>query len=460
MKIPATVPTLGLLIAASIGLHAVEDDNQAVMRFHNDDQITGKLKALGEESLIWESDILAEPATFDLEHVLNLTLAAENKAPEASHIAILTLKNDDEVHGQLNGITDEHIDIDTWFAGPMKFRRSMVSKISIEGGSSLYYRGPTGLDGWHQSPEETWEYKRQSFISRQAGSIARDNILPEECSISFTVERKSDQMDLKLMIFSQDVKDSRPRSGYELSFQRSSIYLRSGKTRNFLGSDHSRELSENEKARVEIRASRKTGKIVLLINGTITEVWSDPGLDRNDFGSGLHFISGNNQAMRISNIEIGPWDGRVDQLPQPQGFRGHRGEVEPKTDPEEEIDNAEGRMKLANGDSLEGEVVSIEEGLIKLKTPLGEIMLPVERLRSLNLKGLDSERAKRERGDIRAYFADGSVMVFRFENVSDNQLVGTSQNFGTATFNLSAISRIEFDIYNEKLQSLRSSRDW
>ena len=133
MKIPVHITTLALFAACTLGAGAAPD-SQAVIRFHNDDQLTGKLKALGEESLVWESDILAEPATFDLEHVLNLTLDAENKAPESSHVAILTLKNEDEVRGQLGGITDEHINIETWFAGPMKFRRSMVSKIQIEGG--------------------------------------------------------------------------------------------------------------------------------------------------------------------------------------------------------------------------------------------------------------------------------------------------------------------------------------
>jgi hypothetical protein len=38
--------------------------------------------------------------------------------------------------------------------------------------------------------------------------------------------------------------------------------------------------------------------------------------------------------------------------------------------------------------------------------------------------------------------------------------VGSSQNFGSASFMLSAINRIEFDIYNEKLEALRANRDW
>lgn len=463
MKIPSHI-RIALLLSApfigAIGAIGADGEPQAIMRFHNEDELSGKLKSLGDQSLVWESDLLAEPATFDLQHVLNLTLEAQNLSPESSHVAILTLKNGDEIHGQLEDITDEHIGIKTWHAGPMQFRRTMVSSVRIEGGGSLHYRGPTGIDDWMMIPEDCWEYRRQSFISSKAGSIARDQLLPEECSISFTIERKSDQFDLKLMIFSDDIKSSRPQSGYELSFQRSSIYLRSGKTRNFLGSDHSRELSQNDKVRIEVRASQKTGKVVLLINGKVTEVWSDPGVGQNVFGDGLHFIAGSNQKIRISQIEIGPWDGSVDHLPQPRGLRGRPGVIRPKPEPDEDEQDAQGRMKLANGDSLQGEVSSIEEGLITLDTALGEIKLPVERLRSLNLKGLGTERAKRERGDIRAYFADGSTLVFRLEEVTKERLVGSSQNFGSASFMLSAINRIEFDIYNEKLEALRATRDW
>lgn len=463
---PTSIKSLGVILLLVVNVATAEQEHQAVMRFHNDDLISGKLKALGENSLLWESDILAEPATFDLDHVLDLTLNAENKAPESSHVAMLTLKNGDQVHGQLGGIDEDHIDLNTWFAGPMQFGRSMVSSIDIQGGGSLHYRGPKNIDGWIQQPEQSWEYKRQSFISRKAGSIAREKLLPEQFSISFTVERKSDQLDLKLMLFSTDVDNSYPRSGYELSFQRSSIYLRSGKTRNFLGSDHSRELSQNDKALIEVRASSKTGKVVLLINGKVAEVWSDPGVESNDFGTGLHFIAGSNQVIRISNIKIAPWDGRIEHLPQPRGMRIQRGNAEPQPKPDDKAEEETGRMKLANGDSLEGEVSSVDEGLITLKTPLGEIKLPIERLRSLNLEGLGTSEAKRESRDIRAYFADGSILVFRLDQVDGNRIVGSSQHFstqsrfGSADFKLSAINRIEFDIYNEKLDALRSSRDW
>jgi len=463
MKIPALPTSLCLLIGGMAATAVADKPTEAVMRFENNDQIAGSLKALGNDSLVWESDILAEPATFRLKHVLDLTLDAQNREPDSSHVAILTLRNGDEVHGQLDSITEDTIAIRTWFAGPMAFNRLMVSKVQIEGGGSLYFRGPTSSEGWQMVPEDCWEYRRQAFISRKIGSIARDKILPEECTLSFTVQRKGSSMDLKLMLFSQDTSSSQPRSGYELSFQRNSIYLRSGRSRNFLGSGHSRELTENDKSRIEIKASRKTGQVLVLIDGNIVMSDSDPNIDPDEFGSGLHFIAGNNEAIRISEIEIGPWDSQAEALPQANGFRRMHQPVKPK---QEEVDEDEGRMKLANGDSLDGEVETIEDGMITLKTPLGIIRLPVERFRSLNLEGLGKEEAKAESKDIKAYFADGSTLVFRLEGVEGDRIIGASQNYstdskwGTASFDLSAISRIEFDPHHMRSSARREEIDW
>lgn len=465
MKFSPAIPTVCALLAGiTATVAAAEKPATAMMRFHNDDQIAGKLKALGDSSLVWESDILAEPATFDLKKVLNLTLNAEDRSPESSHTAILTLKNGDVVQGQLQSISDEAISIQTWFAGPMHFNRLMVSEIDIEGGGNLHYRGPTSIEGWEMSPEDSWKYSRQAFISSKPGSIARDEILPEECSISFTVQRKGSSLDLKLMLFSRDTGQSRPRSGYELSFQRSSIYLRNGKSRNFLGSSHARELSNNDKAQIEIRTSRKSGKVVVLVNGEVVMSEGDPNVNPDEFGEGLHFIAGNSDAIRISGIEIGPWDGKVEALARPRPRHLNRGQpAEPK---KEEAHEEEGRMKLANGDSLDGEVQEIQEGMISLKTELGDIRLPVERFRSLKLEGLDRERAIRKREDIRAYFADGSTLVFRLDKVDGDRIIGASQNFGTnsefgvVSFDLTAINRIEFDIHNDKLKAMRSGVDW
>jgi len=57
------------------------------------------------------------------------------------------------------------------------------------------------------------------------------------------------------------------------------------------------------------------------------------------------------------------------------------------------------------------------------------------------------ETAKLYQGDVRAVLADGSIFVFRLDDVKDGKLIGFSQNFGRAEFSQSAFKRIEFNIY-------------
>ena len=100
--------------------------------------------------------------------------------------------------------------------------------------------------------------------------------------------------------------------------------------------------------------------------------------------------------------------------------------------------------------------MSIIDGVINVKTPFREVKLPIEAVRSVALKPVELERCKRENGDVRAWFPDGSSMVFRLDRLIGNKISGSSQNFGKAEFEISAFNRIEFNIYDQNLQEIRA----
>jgi hypothetical protein len=115
------------------------------------------------------------------------------------------------------------------------------------------------------------------------------------------------------------------------------------------------------------------------------------------------------------------------------------------------------RIELRNGDSIVGQILSIIDGMMTVKTPFREVKLPVEALRTVALKPAEFERCKRENGDIRGWFPDGSFMVFRLDEVSEGLLTGYSQHFGTARFNMAAFNRIEFNIYKPEFEAIRKA---
>jgi hypothetical protein len=127
---------------------------------------------------------------------------------------------------------------------------------------------------------------------------------------------------------------------------------------------------------------------------------------------------------------------------------GEKNKEEPEPDPK--------RIRLRNNDHVEGEMLGIENGKVKLKTKFGDMNLPVSRLRSFPLRTKEQrkdfklglyEQPKRRNGDIRAWFADGSHVTFRLDAAGDGRLKGYSQTFGNAEFDTTAFSRIEFNLY-------------
>ena len=438
----------------------------STVRFANNDVLTGTPEAIAPNTLFWKSPLLEESAFFHVDKILELSLPAGVPDKPVDHEAVVTLTNGDSIRGQLASVDDETVSLDTWYAGRLDFRRVMVTGVKIEEKTDFIYRGPTGIDGWIQSKESpAWTYDRGAFRANSAGGIARDNLLADECLISFDVAWKGDSIRTRVILFSDDAATDNPSAGYELSFQRGSVHLRNAKTQSFLGSAQSQALMESDRVRVEIRASLKSNRIALTINDRVVEVWNDPDARKAQLGKALHFISGSPLPLRISNIRVAAWDGVIDKMPEPQpGFGmmrfGMQGIKEKPAPPPVAEKDKEERMELANGDSLTGEVLSIQDGAIALKTPLGDVKLPVSRLRTLALEPVESERAIRRNGDVRAWFPDGSSIVFRLDGCDDGKLAGSSQNFGSAEFDLTAFNRIEFNIYSRQFEELRNKGDW
>lgn len=444
-----------------------------MVRFSNGDQLSGEVKSLTLEKLVWNSQILKEPAEFDLKHVVDLTIPASIEKQEqvvAAHEATLALTNGDSVSGQLTALGDEEIRLKTWYAGELVFRRVNVKSVTIEQAADFHYRGPNSMEEWTASDAgSNWTFKNGALHSSGAGGLAREIDFPQECKISFDAAWRG-SFRPRIIFYSGNIKTNSPEGGYEMVFQGNSVHVKKAGSNDWLGhSTNAGDLRENEKAHIEIRASVKTGKILLFVDGQYIDMWEDADINTEALGKGFHIISQDSTPMRFSAITVTTWDGYVDDLPDRQArlrnraFRGGFDFVDDDGEeetPEKEEAVPEGRMVLRNGDTIEGEVSGINGDEITLKTPLSEVKIPIQRLKNLILKKADMETPKLYAGDIRATLADGSRIVFRLERVEGEALVGFSQNFGEARFQRSAFKRIEFNIHDKKMTALRAVDDW
>lgn len=463
--------TVAFLIA---GLIARADDAappSGIIRFATPekDKLTGVVTAIEKDQVVWDSPLLEKPSPFLLSKVIEITQLANTPEIPANYETVVTLTNGDTLHGQLASVTDQAIELDTWYAGKLSINRLTVENVKIVDRPKVLFRGPDSLDGWTRTGNQrdrAWTYEGGSFVSNAAGGISRDLQLPEQCRIAFDLEWRT-KLRLRMVCCSDRIDSDSPANAFELVIQQRFLYLRKRWStdkrteQNILGpSQNVSEFNENEKARVEFCIDRKKGVYNLIVDGRSVALWNDNEPKAGTMGGGLHFISEEmNNNLRISRIEVTPWDGVVEQMPDPEDLNAaERQENEEKERKEKEA--AGGRMILRNGDSLAGEVLGIRDGIMKVKTQFSELDLPVSRLKTISLKPVPLETAILKNGDVRAWFPDGSRVVFRLDSSTADGLTGFSQNFGTATFQRAAFSRIEFNLYAPEFQALRGEKSW
>ena len=458
-----------LLTIFAFTASCLAQEDESVVRFSNGDQLSGQVKSLSQEALIWESMILKEPAEFDLRNVVDLTMAAAPEEVVAGHVATLEMTNGDSIQGQLAGLSDEEVRLKTWYAGEMVFRRVNVKNVRISGNSEYFYRGPHSIEEWTGDRLRTgWTFKGGSLFSSSSGGIAQEIEFPDECTIAFDAAWRG-SFRPRILFYTSDVTTSNPENGYEMVFQGNSVHVKKTGSSNWMGhSSNSGDLRENEKARIEIKVSKTTGKILLYVDSKFIDIWEDEELDGTKFGNGFHIVSQDSSPLRISNLSVSAWDGFTGELPNRQdrfrdrGLRGggldfNGNEIDPDAG-KNKVD--ENRMILRNGDTIEGDVADISGEQITLKTKFSEVTFPVERLKNLVLKSAEMEEPRRNKGDVRVTLADGTRLVFRLDGVEEKVLIGFSQNFGTARFSRDAFRKIEFNIYNRDFEERRMQDDW
>ncbi|MGA0853290.1 MAG: hypothetical protein ACO3RK_00580 [Luteolibacter sp.] len=436
----------------------------AEILFTNGDRLTGSLESMAVDQLMWNSPALEKATAFQIGKIDQLRMPENSGVSSNGSELILDLSNGDVVRGKLVALDDQAVVLDTPFGGRMSFNRAMITSARIETVADLLYRGPTSMDGWRQSTEkQAWTYGESAFRSSGVGSIGRDDLLPLSCAVSFRLDWKGDSCGMKILIFVRDVESEEANEGYELTIQRGNYRLKKCSTQNYLGIGSSSILSMANKAKVEIRASLQTGLLCLYINDKLCEKWQDADFKKEVFGSGLQFFSVNDQPQKISDIRVAKWDGVEQATPELRGGAWFR--RIPKDQPKLAKPNVvKDGIQLANGDVVSGQLTAVDGGVVTLMSSLGEVKLPIERLRTLDLKSANSERAIRRSGDIRIFIKGGSRLVMRLEAFEQGRLIGSSQNFGQASFAIDAIERIEFNIYDPLLESqrklMRSVDEW
>ena len=103
-------------------------------------------------------------------------------------------------------------------------------------------------------------------------------------------------------------------------------------------------------------------------------------------------------------------------------------------------------IQLANEDKVSGRLESIQDGKVKLSSAYAELNIPLERVSQVDLAAAKSDQAKPDPSDVRAYFPEGGSITMQLTQWDAKGCVGTSPNFGKATFSPDAFAKIMFNL--------------
>jgi hypothetical protein len=411
-----------------------------VLKFINGDSLHGVLVSISpaDHGLRWRHASVQDPIDISLEAVAQVKLGKRESLRQRSNDASVRLTNSDLLNGELISLSDDVLALDTWYAGRLVVKRPMLATLEPNlSASSTIYEGPTDLSNWtvHRSGAQSWTFKKGALYASTSYAIGRNiDELPDMADIKFEVSWQHRYPSFYFS-FHSDNLSSYSGNCYALRVSNTSVYMyrySSHRGSQSLGNVSVQELSRVKNAKFNILCDKKNRAFTLLINGREVKQWTDPGAVPGA-GKGIVFDPESENPMKVQNISITKWDGKV-----------------PSRATETDAESKEDVIRFVNNDKVSGYLKTIADGNAKFETSYAALDVPLARAVKIDMSTETAERARRNGNDIRAHFAGGGVVTVGLAGMANDTVEGRSENFGTAKMPLGAFDLLEFNIYRDK----------
>jgi peroxiredoxin len=154
---------IGLFVAPSLVAQVQEEAPPATLRWKNGDELPGKLVGATAERLTWQSPVLSQPITVDLNYLESVRAAKPAAAGPAGGPLRFAIANGDMLDGELVGISDTQFQIKSARHGPMSIIRSWVTSVTRADRVELVDLTRTGAQRW-QSLDRQWNVQSGELV--------------------------------------------------------------------------------------------------------------------------------------------------------------------------------------------------------------------------------------------------------------------------------------------------------
>lgn len=158
------------------------------------DTLTGELISADANSLTWKSPLFTNPLKIETSHLTSIRLSENSQEQAISEPFRISLSNGDVLFGELVAASESEVEFQSSRHGQFRILRDKIETIKRINTPDLIYLGPRGLDGWvnPQEGEQDLGWQRLSngklTTSTADRGIFRQMELPDQCEIEVILE--------------------------------------------------------------------------------------------------------------------------------------------------------------------------------------------------------------------------------------------------------------------------------
>ena len=430
---------------AGAAAKVVSGNTNDVIWLQTGERLRGELAGIaGDHTILWRHPDISEQVMFPLAQTIKIRLGPRPyETPKAESPCLVRCVNQDEFEGDLVQFDQSGATLQTWYAGTLKFARDHLSSIQpIIINPKVLFQGPDGMEGWTQGASgipgvesNAWSFMNGALVATSAGSVARDVKLPAMASLDFDLAW-ANYLQIAIALYADSLqpvnlagKDAAPDFGgfYSLQINGNTaniLTVKKGAPLNSLGVHMMPGFDNKTTVHITIRIHKQDRSVYLYMDGVLVKHWQDSA-DTLGAGTCIRIVNQAANPLKISNLTIAEWDGRLD--------------IQPAV-----VSNAtKDFVRLLNHDSVSGTLQTINKGLAVFLTDHGNLEVPLQRVEQIHF-AQSGKAAAAPPSTMLAYFIKRGQAAFKLAGWENGQLIIQNPNIGKVQINPAGLRLLDF----------------
>ena len=302
-----------------------------VLELTDGSQLHGKLTAFGKSDIVWQRADTTAPLTFTPQDVKRIVLGGNEPALAQKANATVKLTGGDWLTGDLSALQGGKFRLTVEGAGTFEIERDKVEWLQLSKSAPPdAYEGPTGpmgLAGWDTGGAAgmgAWDYADGALIARAAMPLTRRfEALSDRTDLEFSASDGGNAM-RGLTLQMQPGLQARgfSKGTIQLRFQGNSISANTydGSNMKTFSANLGEEKNQPKETRFRILHDKRSGKVIIFVNGRKVADWDAPPQKEPEPGGSLTWQPSywsSNSTWTLSKVRVRPWDGNAEPDARP-----------------------------------------------------------------------------------------------------------------------------------------------